>query len=177
MAHLKHAGGETTDLEEIAGWLAPLGVGLKHWPVNAEAVGALLAKPALDADEKETVLQGHDHYFGQLREEAGYQTRDLIVLNPDLPGLDGMLARFDKIHTHDDDEVRYIVDGEGMFGFVLPDGAQVRITVQPGEYINVPADTEHWFELTAAKRIKAVRYFTTTEGWTPRYTETPVRAL
>ena len=27
----------------------------------------------------------------------------------------------------------------------------------------------------AEKRIKAVRYFTTTEGWTPRYTDTPIQ--
>ena len=44
-----------------------------------------------------------------------------------------------------------------------------------GEYINVPKDTEHWFVLTAEKRIKALRYFTTTEGWTPVYTDRPIR--
>jgi len=71
--------------------------------------------------------------------------------------------------------VRYVIDGEGIFGFVRPDGKQMELTIQPEEYINVPAGTEHWFYLTNARRIKAVRYFTTTEGWVPEYTETEIR--
>ena len=55
-----------------------------------------------------------------------------------------------------------------------PDGTQVELTVQPQEYINVPAGTEHWFYLTPKRRVKAVRYFTNTEGWVPEYTGTPI---
>jgi len=47
--------------------------------------------------------------------------------------------------------------------------------VHAGDYIHVPAGTEHWFVLTPARRIKAVRYFVTTEGWVPRYTDTAIR--
>jgi 1,2-dihydroxy-3-keto-5-methylthiopentene dioxygenase len=71
--------------------------------------------------------------------------------------------------------VRYIVAGEGTFGFVRPDGNQLELTVQAEEYINVPENTEHWFYLTPSKRIKAVRYFTTTEGWVPEYTSTEIK--
>ncbi len=99
----------------------------------------------------------------------------MIVLNPQTPNLNTLLAKFERCHTHADDEVRYIIDGEGVFGFVLPDGKQVELTVQPEEYVNVPAGTEHWFHLTPKKRIKAVRYFTTTEGWLPQYTDTTIR--
>lgn len=174
MARLETSTKETTDLDEIATQLAKLGVALRSWPVNPEAA-SLLEKASLDNDEKEAVLQAHDRYFNQLKESDGYQTRDLIVIHPGIPGLDGMLEKFDRIHTHDDDEVRYIVEGEGIFGFVFPDGAQARLTIQPGEYINVPKDTEHWFEVTDTRRIKAVRYFTSMEGWVPRYTGTPIR--
>jgi 1,2-dihydroxy-3-keto-5-methylthiopentene dioxygenase len=55
---------------------------------------------------------------------------------------------------------------------VRPDGTQVELTVQAEDYINLPAHTEHWFDLTPSQRIKAVRYFTTTEGWVPEYTNT-----
>ena len=37
--------------------------------------------------------------------------------------------------------------------------------------INVPANTEHWFEMRDSKRLKAVRYFIDTSGWAPVYTE------
>ena len=162
------------DLEQIAAELAPLGVALASWP-TADAVQELLGRPALGDAEKAEVLAAHDGYFQQLQDDAGYKDRDLIVLHPDIPGLPDLLKKFESCHTHDDDEVRYIVDGEGIFGFVRPDGSQIELKVEGGEYINVPADTEHWFHLTESMRIKAVRYFSGTDGWTPRYTETPIR--
>lgn len=173
MAILRIEDGTTyTQLEDIARELAPLNVQLNRWPVgdNPE-IQRLLAKDALSDEEKEQVLQSLDGYFEELKASAGYQSRDLIVLHPEVPNLDTLLSKFDRCHFHTDNEVRYIVAGEGIFGFVRPDGSQVELTVQPEEYINVPANTEHWFYLTPSKRIKAVRYFTTTEGWIPEYTD------
>jgi 1,2-dihydroxy-3-keto-5-methylthiopentene dioxygenase len=167
-----------TELDAIQAVLKPLGIALSHWPTGDDPeLAALLDRPALEDVEKNQVLGHLDAYFQTLKTAAGYQTRDLVVLHDRVPGLEGMLAKFDKVHTHDDDEVRYIIDGEGVFGFVLPDASQVHLKVEAGEYINVPANTEHWFYLTERRRIKAVRYFTSTEGWTPKYTGTAVRGI
>lgn len=169
-------GRKLTALDEIQKELAPLEVRLSSWPIDRGAEWSkLLDRPELNDEEKEEVLKGCDKYFKQLQEELGYQTRDLIVLHPNLTGLDGLLQKFDRTHTHDDDEVRYIVDGVGVFGFVRPDGSQVTLEIHPEEFINVPKNTEHWFLLKESKRIKAVRYFTSMEGWTPKYTETERR--
>ncbi|MCC3407354.1 MAG: cupin domain-containing protein [Microcoleus sp. PH2017_10_PVI_O_A] len=178
MAILRLENGTTyTQHSDITRELAPLNIQLKRWAVgdNPE-IRELLALDAIDDNQKEQVLQALDGYFQQLKESAGYQSRDLIVLHPDVPNLDVLLSKFDKCHIHADDEVRYIVAGEGIFGFVRPDGSQVEVTVQPEEFINVPANTEHWFYLTAARKVKAVRYFTTTVGWTPEYTDTQIRS-
>lgn len=177
MARLALESGTTlTDLAKIQAEMAPMGISLASWPTgdNPELV-ALLAKPGLADVEKEQTLGHLDGYFQQLKDNAGYQSRDLVVLHPELPNLAQALSRFSPCHTHDDDEVRYIVDGEGIFGFVRPDGSQVALTVEAGEYINVPKNTEHWFVLTEKNRIKAVRYFTTMDGWTPVYTGTGKR--
>lgn len=164
------------DIEQISAELAPLNIRLNRWPVsNSPQSQILLTSPSLSEEEKEQLLQTLDHYFEQLKQTENYQSRDLIVIHPDTPNLDTMLSKFDKCHTHADDEVRYIIDGEGVFGFVRPDGSQVELTVHAEEYINVPAGTEHWFYLTSTKRIKAVRYFVGTEGWTPEYTGTPIK--
>jgi 1,2-dihydroxy-3-keto-5-methylthiopentene dioxygenase len=177
MAILRQEDGTThTRLEDITQHLSPLKVKLDRWPVPEQPQAlALLAKATLSEGEKEELLAYLEHYFQDLQATAGYQSRDLIVLHPDTPNLDGLLAKFEQCHTHADDEVRYIIDGEGVFGFVCPDGSQIELTMQPQEYINVPAGAEHWFHLTAAKRIKAVRYFTDTKGWIPEYTHTPIR--
>jgi len=177
MAILRLENGQIlTDRAAIAEELAPLSIGLNYWTTGEDpTLQALLDRPALEDAEKEQVLVGLDHYFEQLKSDLGYTSRDLIVLHSEVPNLDMMLSKFNKVHTHADDEVRYIVDGEGVFGFVRPDGSQVELTVQPSEYINVPAGTEHWFYLTDRRRVKAVRYFAGSEGWTPEYTNTPIK--
>ncbi len=165
-----------TQLNDISRELAPLKIQLNHWPVGDDPeIHNLLAKDALSDDEKERLLQSLDNYFEELKKTAGYQSRDLVAIHPEIPHLDAILSKFDKCHIHKDDEVRYIVAGEGIFGFVRSDGSQVELKVQPEEYINVPANTEHWFYLTAKKQVKAVRYFVSTEGWVPHYTGTEIR--
>ena len=177
MAILKLEDGTSyTDLQLIKDELASLNVTLNYWSVgNNPQLRELLAKDSLTGDEKEVILQGLDRYFKQLKQTEGYQSRDLIALHPGIPNLDELLAKFKPVHFHADNEVRYIIDGEGIFGFVRPDGSQVELTIQPEEYINVPARTEHWFYLTSNRRIKAIRYFSNTEGWVPEYTGTEIR--
>jgi 1,2-dihydroxy-3-keto-5-methylthiopentene dioxygenase len=176
MAILRLEDGTTyTELADISRELAVLNVALNSWSIENPETRRLLARAVLSEEETEAVLKSIDNYFEQLKEKYGYQARDLIVLHPDTPNLDTLLAKFDRCHTHADDEVRYIIEGEGVFGFVFPDGSQAELTIQPEEYINVPANSEHWFHLTDTKRVKAVRYFTTTEGWVPEYTDTVIR--
>ncbi|MBX9258466.1 acireductone dioxygenase [Desmonostoc muscorum CCALA 125] len=165
-----------TDINDIAQELTALNIQLNRWAVvDNPKLHRLLAEDSLNDHEKEQVLKALDVYFNKLQETAGYQSRDLIVLHPGVPNLDELMVKFDQIHTHADDEVRYVIDGEAIFGFVRPDGSQVELTVQKEEYINVPAGTEHWFHLTPARRIKAVRYFISAEGWVPLYTNKEIR--
>lgn len=177
MAILRLEKGTTsTELGEISLELAPLGVQLNRWSLGENLqMHRLLAQESLNEAEKKQVLQTLDHYFEELQHNAGYQSRDLIVLHPGVADLSTLLAKFSSSHIHAEDEVRYIIDGEGVFGFVCSDGSQVELTVQAEDYIHVPVGTEHWFYLTSSQRIKAVRYFTTTEGWVPQYTNTKIR--
>ncbi len=177
MAILQLENGTTyTALKDIARELAPLNIQLNRWAMGDNPqLHNLLAQDILDEDEKEQVLTALDGYFEELKRTAGYQSRDLIVLHPGVPNLDALLSKFDRCHTHAEAEVRYIIAGESVFGFVRPDGSQVELTVQPEEYINVPCGTEHWFYLTASRQIKAVRYFSATEDWVPEYTDAEIR--
>lgn len=165
-------GAVTGDFAVIQKRLARLGIHLNAWPAPADAQAReLLERKSLNDAEKEELLIAVDDRFEELKRSKDYRTRDLIVIHEDIPGLAELLGKFDKIHYHTDDEVRYILAGCGYFGFVEPDGEQFLIEVSAGDYINVPARTEHWFEMKDSKRIKAVRYFTDTAGWVPVYTE------
>ena len=165
-------GKENTDLSFIQARLSKLGIALKRWPAPEDSrARALLDQQALNDAEKEELLKSVDNRFEELKRDKGYATRDMVVIHEAIPGLADMLAKFDKIHLHTDDEVRYILAGKGYFGFVEPDGKQFLLEVSAGDYINVPANAEHWFEMKDSKRIKAVRYFIDTKGWTPVYTQ------
>ena len=176
MAKIIEAGGaEITDTATMEQRLAALGIELRHWPTPSDAASvALLEKPALSNEEKDALLTAVDHRFEELKAEHGYTTRDMIVLHDGIPGLSEVLAKFEKIHYHSDDEVRYILAGKGYFGFVEADGGQFLLEVSAGDYLNVPANAEHWFVMRDSKRVKAVRYFIDTEGWTPVYTDRAV---
>jgi 1,2-dihydroxy-3-keto-5-methylthiopentene dioxygenase len=162
------------DRADIDRELAPLNIQLQHWPLgNDPQLLNILNQPQLSEEDKNIVLSNLDHYFEQLK-PSGYQSRDIIDIHPALVGIDEMLAGFDRSHTHADDEVRYVLAGEGIFGFVRPDKSQIELTVQTAEQINIPAGTEHWFYLTPNRRFVVLRYFTNISGWTPEYLDTPI---
>ncbi len=85
-----------------------------------------------------------------------------------------MLAKFNREHTHDDDEVRFIIEGRGVFHIHPENGTVFSIEVMPGDLIRVPSNTKHWFNLCSERRIRAIRLFKDPAGWTPRYTNSRV---
>jgi 1,2-dihydroxy-3-keto-5-methylthiopentene dioxygenase len=165
---LESSGRQITDDSEVQTFLAAFGVEFDRWPVPPH-VADLCAPAALDDAQKQAVLDAYRDKLGELAKSHGYIEADLVVLHPETPGLDAALARFDRQHLHTDDEVRYIVDGRGVFGFA-PDGHEkFEVEVHPGEYISVPANAWHWFELCEDRRIKAIRLFQDQSGWVPHY--------
>ena len=98
------------------------------------------------------------------------------IFHPDVPGIKDMLAKFDKVDTHSDVEVRYIIDGSGYFGFVAPQG-NFLVHVSKSDFISVPKGIQHWFTLDDKMRIKAVRYFKDMSGWVPNYVEGAVASI
>lgn len=159
---------------ELLDAITALGVDWQHRPLQPEpGLAALLAEPALDEGGKATVVQALGAELVDVCLTHGYQSMDLVVLHPGTPSLDQVLARFDRPHIHADDEVRYIVDGAGLFGFFDALGREHTVRVGPGDYLRVPAGAEHRFTLTHARRIKALRLFTDTAGWVAQYTQRP----
>ena len=116
-------------------------------------------------------MHAYRHDIDTLRARGGYRAVDVIDVRPDTANLDAMLAKFSREHWHDEDEVRFIVEGRGLF-HIHPDGGPVfALEVVAGDLIRVPQGTRHWFDLCAERRIRAIRLFQDTSGWTPHYTD------
>jgi len=122
----------------------------------------------------EDVLRAYGREIERLKQEGGYVTADVIDVKPDTPGLDAMLAKFSREHWHDEDEVRFILEGRGIFHIHPREGAVLAIEVGPGDLLRVPRGTWHWFDLCADRRIRAIRLFQDPAGWTPHYTDSGV---
>jgi 1,2-dihydroxy-3-keto-5-methylthiopentene dioxygenase len=134
-----------------------------------------VVKPAVPADvPADALLEMFAAEIEGLKARGGYRTADVIDVTPQTPGLDTMLARFNAEHWHDEDEVRLIVEGRGLFHIHPADGPVFVIEVQPGDLIRVPRGTRHWFDLCGERRIRAIRLFQDPSGWTPRYTQSGV---
>jgi len=128
---------------------------------------------AADAPAAE-LLEAYKDKIDELKAQGGYVTADVIDVFPHTPNLDAMLNKFSSEHWHDEDEVRFIVEGRGLFHIHPQDGAVFAIEVEAGDLIRVPRGTHHWFDLCADRRIRAIRLFQDASGWTPHYTQSGV---
>ena len=151
-----------TDAQDVTTFLAVRGIEYERWTPADE----LPADAAADA-----VLEAYALQIQTLKRRGGYVTADVIDVKPDTPNLDVMLAKFNKEHWHDEDEVRFIIEGRGIFHINAGDSV-FALEVGQGDLIRVPRGTHHWFDLCAEKRIRAIRLFQDPSGWTPHYTET-----
>ena len=130
-----------------------------------------LSSRNLSDAEKQQVLKAFDADIQRLYSTRGYKTADVVTLYPDTPNIDVMLAKFDKKHLHTDDEVRFVVQGRGVFTLFPEGGEPIDAELHPGDFITVPKNYRHYFTLCADKQITAIRIFTDPAGWVANYVD------
>jgi 1,2-dihydroxy-3-keto-5-methylthiopentene dioxygenase len=154
-----------TDHEAVAAFLSRYGIEYERWtPAHPVDAGAT-------SDE---ILAAFRPEIARLKARGGYRTADVIDVSPDTPNLEAMLAKFNREHWHDEDEVRFIIEGRGLFHVHPADAPVFALEVEAGDLIRVPRGTHHWFDLCADRRIRAIRLFQDSSGWTPHYTNSGV---
>jgi 1,2-dihydroxy-3-keto-5-methylthiopentene dioxygenase len=152
------------DAAEISAFLASNQIEyehVEHTPVDPNA-------------SPDALLAAYKDKLDELKARGGYVTADVIDVTSATPNLDAMLNKFNSEHWHDEDEVRFIVEGRGLFHIHPTSGPVFSIEVEAGDLIRVPKGTLHWFDLCGDRRIRAIRLFQDTSGWTPHYTHSGV---
>jgi 1,2-dihydroxy-3-keto-5-methylthiopentene dioxygenase len=156
---------EITNPGAINDFLRPFGIQHECWQVGGRLK---------DSSTNEEILKEYAPEIERLKQHGGYVTADVINVNPQTPNLEVMLAKFSREHTHSEDEVRFVVEGRGVF-HIDPEGGPVfAIQVEEGDLINVPAGIKHWFDLCADRHIRCIRLFLDPAGWAPHYTDSGV---
>jgi 1,2-dihydroxy-3-keto-5-methylthiopentene dioxygenase len=155
------------DAKRISEILKGIGIGFEVWGIDR--LPPALRSRNLSDSEKQDVLKAFTPEINRMKSAGGYVTADVVSLWPDTPNLDAVCAKFDKKHLHTDDEVRFCVQGRGVFR-VFPENKDVMdIELHPGDYINVPARAHHLFFLCADRQITAIRLFIDPAGWVAHY--------
>jgi 1,2-dihydroxy-3-keto-5-methylthiopentene dioxygenase len=152
--------GTLHDRAAIATALSAAGITLDYWDAGA----ALPADPA-DAD----ILATYAADVDRLKALGGYRSCDVVRMTPDHPQRVEMRGKFLAEHVHDDDEVRFFVEGAGLF-YIRSDREVLALECTAGDLILVPAGTRHWFDTGERPRFTAIRLFTTPDGWVARFT-------
>jgi len=131
-------------------------------PEDLARLGVLSWTVSADEAERAATIE-------TIKREQHYVDQDVVELSPAMPNFDEICAKFDKEHYHTEDEVRFVLAGSGIFD--VRDGADdwVRIEVDEGDIIVIPARKYHRFSLTDQKHIRCMRLFANNDGWAPLY--------
>ncbi|EMG49747.1 ADI1 Acireductone dioxygenase [Candida maltosa Xu316] len=106
-----------------------------------------------------------------LATEREYKNRDIVNLNlaafnNDIDAYNAKMQQFYKEHYHEDEEIRYIVDGEGYFDVRDKQDRWIRAKLDKHDLLILPAGIYHRFTLTDdLKQVTAVRLFKDEPKW------------
>ena len=109
--------------------------------------------------------------LNKIAEERKYENRDQVALSlesfgGDLEAFDKKMKQFYEEHFHEDEEIRYVVEGEGYFDVRDKKDRWVRALLQPHDLLILPAGIYHRFTLSdEQKYTKAIRLFKDEPKW------------
>lgn len=154
---------------------------------NPEAIRSFLNERAIFFDQwqanvvfsdtatQEEILAAYSYDLNPFMETGGYKTADVITINQLTENYSAIRTKFLAEHTHSEDEIRFFVDGQGLFWFHLDSGEIFNVLCEKGDLISVPEGTKHWFDAGEKNpSVKAIRIFIDATGWVPEYTDSKV---
>ncbi|MEY4580641.1 MAG: putative 1,2-dihydroxy-3-keto-5-methylthiopentene dioxygenase [Pseudomonadota bacterium] len=158
--------GQAKTIPDITSALAALGVRFERWNASQELP---------DDSSAESILAAYASDIGRLKTERGYRTADVVRLKRDAQDAQwsakaqAARGKFLDEHTHSEDEVRFFVEGSGMFCLHLQ-GKVTLVVCERGDLLSVPAGTRHWFDMGTEPAFCAIRVFGNETGWAAAFT-------
>lgn len=159
----------TEEITEIAAELAPHGIRIERWATV----------PLADDAGQDEVLAAYASEVERLSAEGPYPLVDVVRMvpndtDPEWPAkAEAARTKFLNEHTHDEDEIRFFVEGSGCFYLHLGDKVYA-VVCTAGDLMSVPAGTTHWFDMGTRPHFCAIRFFQEEDGWVAEFTGSPI---
>lgn len=150
----------SNDPAEVGAALSQAGVRFEQWQAE---------RPLGPDYSPEAILEAYASEIERLKQEGGYQTVDVVHMWPEHPDRELARKKFLDEHRHGEDEVRFFVNGRGLFSLHIEDQV-FEVLCERGDLIGVPAGTPHWFDMGPAPEFTAIRLFNNPDGWVAQFT-------
>jgi 1,2-dihydroxy-3-keto-5-methylthiopentene dioxygenase len=151
-----------TEFDSIRKSLREIGLDIERWiPKN----------PLSEESTNEEIIDAYSKQITFIKNSRSFKGVDVISMNRTTPKEQVQVLRekFLKEHTHSDDEVRYFIEGSGLF-VVHHEDKVYSILCKAGDFISVPAMTKHWFDMGSEPNFRCIRFFSEESGWLAEYT-------
>ena len=148
----------------IAEALAASGIGFERWPARVQL--------SANAEPPE-ILAAYAAEIARVQANGTYPIVDAIRMTPEHPERQVLRQKFLAEHTHSEDEVRFFVEGCGLFCLHIGEEV-VQVLCEAGDLISVPAGTRHWFDMRSTPQFTAIRFFDNPNGWVAQFTGDPI---
>ncbi|MBS0237422.1 MAG: acireductone dioxygenase [Proteobacteria bacterium] len=151
---------DTIDFALIKEELAHTGASIERWKAE---------EPLSSDSSSEEILTAYKPQIDRLKNERGYTNADVIHVRPGNPNWPALRQKFLSEHTHDEDEVRFFVEGSGAFYLHVGDKVY-QIVGTSDDLLSVPRGTKHWFDGGSEGNFTVIRLFNDPSGWIAHYT-------
>ena len=155
---------QTSAPDEIASLLHAVGIRFEQWQASV---------PLTEESSAEEIKYAYRMDIEKLKRENGYEWVDVLRMVPDHPKKEELRKKFLNEHTHEEDEVRFFVEGSGLF-FLHVEGKVFCVRCEKGDLISIPPRYPHWFDMGDAPYFTAIRFFTREDGWIAKFTGDPI---
>ncbi|EMD31602.1 hypothetical protein CERSUDRAFT_119637 [Gelatoporia subvermispora B] len=134
-------------------------------PVSEEtlkAIGVLYSRIPIDAAGQ------WEQKINAIASERAYRNHDIISISKAGLGdeFESKMKMFYEEHMHEDEEIRYILEGSGFFDVrENPTDAWIRIHLDAGDMIVLPSGIYHRFTLDMGNKTRTMRLFKDEPKW------------
>ena len=151
----------TSNAVQISAELKTRGIKFQRWP----------SKPELEPGAmQEQILEAYASLIASVRKNEGYQTVDVMRVGGDQLSGSTLRQTFLQEHQHAEDEVRFFVEGRGLFSLHINDEV-LQVVCEANDWIAIPAGTQHWFDMGANPNYCVIRFFKSTKGWVASFSQ------